>query len=109
MARRRRGWRRIACIRAGARHSRYRDALAWAGAFGASIGIERPFDVILDKAVAKHGAGMIEHDGVGLAVGGPQHAADHLPVQAHLVGRPGQDAAADLGHVPAFGQHHAVA
>ena len=75
----------------------------------AAIGIERPFDVILDEAVAKHRAGMIEHDGVGLALGGAQHAADHLPIEPHLARRPRQDAATDLGHVPAFGQHHAIA
>ena len=43
-----------------------------------------------------------------LAFGRPQHAADHLAIQAHLFRWPGQNAAADLGHVPAFGQHHAV-
>ena len=76
--------------------------------FGASIRIERPLDRILDEAVAEHGAAVIEHDGVGLAVGRSQHAADHLPVQAHLLRRARQDAAADFRHVPALGEHHAV-
>ena len=75
---------------------------------GSVLRIERPLDRILDEAVPEHGAAVIEHDRVGLAVGRPQHAADHLAVQAHLLGRPRQDAAADLGHVPALGQHHAI-
>ena len=77
-------------------------------ALGAPIGIERPLDAILGEAVTEHGAGMIEDDRVGLAIGRAQHAADHLAIEPHLLGRPRQDAAADLGHVPAFGQHHAI-
>ena len=54
-------------------------------------------------------AAVVEDDRVGLAVGRPQHPADHLAIEAHLLGRAGEDGAADLGHVPALGQHHAVA
>src|SRR6516225_6157112 len=69
-------------------------------AAGALIGIEHPFDRIFDEAVVEHRAGMIEDDAVGLAIGGPENAADHLAVKTHLFGRPRQDAAAGIGHVP---------
>src|SRR5215831_4436869 len=75
---------------------------------GAAIGVERPFDMVLGQTVSKYGAGMVENHGVGLAVGGAQHAADHLAKQTHLLRRPCENAAADGRAVPALGQHHAV-
>ena len=75
---------------------------------GAAIGIECPVNSILDETMPVYRAGMIENDRIGLAIGRPQHATNHLPIQSHLLRRPRQDAAADRGHVPAFGQDHAI-
>ena len=74
----------------------------------AKVRIQRPGYRVLDEPMSEHGAAVVEHDGVNLARSRPQHAADHLPEQAHLLRRTREDAAADLGHVPALGQHHAV-
>src|SRR5262249_3028224 len=46
---------------------------------GAAIDIERPLDMVLGQTVAKHGAGMVEDHGVGLAISRAQDATDHLP------------------------------
>src|SRR5262249_22120803 len=73
-----------------------------------SIDGERPFDAILGEAVAVHGAAMVENHCVGLALIRPQHSADHLAVKSHLLGGPRQNAATHGGHVPAFGEHHAI-
>src|SRR5262245_42726330 len=53
-------------------------------------------------------SGVIEDDRIFLARRRAQHPADHLTVQAELLRRPRQDAAADLGAIPTFGQHRAV-
>ena len=58
--------------------------------------------------MTKHSAGMVENNGVGLAISWAQHAPDHLAIQTYLFGRARQDKAAAVGHVPAFSQHHAV-
>ena len=76
---------------------------------GVAIGIERPLDEILGETEPVGGAGMIDHDAVGLVRRGAQSAADHLAVKPHLLGRPRQDQAAERRHVPALGQHHAIA
>src|SRR5262249_16631051 len=70
--------------------------------------VKRPFNLVLNEAVTKDGATMIEHDGVGLARRGPQDATDHLAKQSHLLGRPGEDAAAHFWKVPALSENHAV-
>src|SRR6516162_1386348 len=54
-------------------------ALLMSWGCGAAIGVERPVDMVLGQTVPKHGAGMVEHDCIGLAVGGTQYAPDHLP------------------------------
>ena len=64
--------------------------------YRALLGVERPLDGILDKTVPEHGAGMIEDYGVDLAGRRSQHAADHLPVQPHFLGRSGENAAGDF-------------
>src|SRR5262249_46462035 len=51
---------------------------------------------------------MVEDDGVGLALGRTQHAPNHLPIEPHPLGRPSENGAADLGHVPALREDHAV-
>jgi hypothetical protein len=53
-------------------------ALFVLGRRGPAIRIERPLDAVLGPAVTEDGTGMVEHDGVRLVVGGPQHPADHL-------------------------------
>ena len=75
---------------------------------GAAIRIERPVNSILNEAVPEDGAAVIEDDGVGLAFGRTQYPADHLAIEPHLLRRSRQDAATDLRHIPAFGEHHAV-
>src|SRR5262249_54941194 len=69
---------------------------------------ERPLDMILGQAVAIDGTAVIENDRGGLAISRPQHSADHLAVKSHLLGGPRQNAATHGGHVPAFGEHHAI-
>ena len=54
-------------------------ALDVLGCDGFLVGVERPLNTVLDKAVTENGAAMIEHDRVSLATGRPQHASDHLP------------------------------
>src|SRR5262249_36811839 len=44
-----------------------------------AIDVERPFDMVLGQAVTEYGAGMVEDDCAVLALGRPQHAANHLP------------------------------
>ena len=75
---------------------------------GVTIWIERPFDRVFHKPVPKHRARVIEHDGVVLARGRAQDAADHLPEQTHLAGRTREDAARHFRHIPTFGEHHAI-
>src|SRR5262245_12896497 len=55
-----------------------------------------------------HGTAMVEDDAIRFALSRTKTTADHLPEQAHLFGGAGEDDAARLGHVPAFGEHHAV-
>src|SRR4029077_9877615 len=84
-------------------------ALAMHRTFGAAIGVERPLDRVFDEAVEEYCAAVIEHDGIGLGIGRTQDAPDHLPIQAHLARWSRENAATDVGHVPALGEHHAVA
>jgi len=63
-------------------------ALTMRRTFGATIRIERPCNFILDEAMAEYRAAVIEDDAVGLAIGGPQNATDHLAVQTHFARRP---------------------
>ena len=53
-------------------------------------------------------ARVVEHDGIGLARRRSQHAADHLPIQAHMLRRAGEHDARHVGLVPPLGQHHAI-
>src|SRR5262249_54465671 len=46
---------------------------------GAAIDVERPFDMVLGQTVTEYGTGMVEDDCAVLALGRPQHAANHLP------------------------------
>ena len=56
--------------------------------FGEVVGIERPTNAIFNETVAKHCAAVIQHDGIALALGGPQHPANHLAKKPILrVGR----------------------
>ena len=73
-----------------------------------AVGIERPLDEILGEAEPVGDTGMIDDDAVGLVRCRAESAADHLAVEAHLLGRPRQDQAAERRHIPALGQHHAV-
>ena len=73
-----------------------------------AVWIERPRDPILGQPMREHRTAVIEDDRVRLALGRPQHTTNHLPEQPHLARRAREDAAADLRHVPAFGQNHAV-
>ena len=57
-----------------------RRRAAWVGLYRSFVRIERPVAAVLDKAVAEHRAGVVEHCRVCLARRRPQHATDHLPV-----------------------------
>jgi len=48
------------------------------GGLSTGIGIERPLDMIFGQTVPEDGAGMVEDDAVGLAIGRTQATADHL-------------------------------
>src|SRR5262249_20840408 len=72
------------------------------------IGIQRPFDMVFRRTMAEDGAAVIEDDAIGLAVGRTQTASDHLAIQPHLLGRPSQDDAANIGAIETFGKYHAV-
>ena len=70
---------------------------------------EGPIDRLLDEAVLKDRAGVVEDQCVGFPGRRPQHSADHpLPIQAHALGRSREHQATHLGLVPALRQHHAV-
>jgi hypothetical protein len=51
---------------------------------------------------------MIENNGVLFLRRGSKHAAKHLPIEADLLRRPRENAATNIGHIPALSQHHAV-
>src|SRR5262249_48622525 len=53
------------------------------------------------------GTRVVENDGIGLALGGSQHSADHLAEQPHLFRWSCENAATHIGHVPSLGEHHA--
>jgi hypothetical protein len=76
---------------------------------GAEIRAQEPINSVFRQAMAEHCTAVIEDDCINFARCRPQHAADHLAEQAHLLRGSRQDAAADLGHIPAFGQYHAIA
>jgi hypothetical protein len=76
--------------------------------FGASVDIERPLDGLLDEAVRENRARMIEHQAISFSGCWPQTAPDHLAIEAHMPGRPGQDQTLHLRLIPALGQHHAI-
>ncbi len=59
-------------------------------------GGETPLNGILHKTMPEHGTGMIEYYRIDLTGRRSQHAADHLPVQAHFLGRSGENAAGDF-------------
>src|SRR5262249_56342852 len=53
-------------------------------------------------------AAVVDHDHVGLAVGGPQAASEHLAIQTHSARWPRQHDATNIGAVKTFGQDRAV-
>src|SRR5262245_44070316 len=52
--------------------------------------------------------GVIENDRIRLARRRAQYPTDHLAIEAKLLRGAGENAAADLGAIPTFGQHRAV-
>ena len=54
------------------------EARLMCGGNRAVIDIERPLDMIFGQTVPEDGAGMVEDDAVGLAIGRTQATADHL-------------------------------
>ena len=72
------------------------------------VGIKKPVNMIFRESVLVNGAGVIEHDRIGLAVTCAQGPADHLAVKPHLFCRARQNAATDVGAIKALRQNHAV-
>ena len=74
---------------------------------GFGVRVEAPDHRIFDEAVLKHGPGVVE-DGASVCLVPGGLLAGHLPIEADALGWPCQRAAANVGLVPAFGEHHAI-